>query len=185
MEIVLDRIESGFLKVLGLSLIALAVYFLLQDNVPAATLCAAVGVLLLFLARFSHFKRFKGWGFEAEIWEEKQQEAEQLVEALKKIATLTSREIMLQSIKSGRWSDGKRWADHLRLFEEIKAAQADMLDEVAKKEIRRSIDRWFLHDMVHREYGELRRLVSQTVETVRASLRERLINAFGCAEMVA
>lgn len=172
----MGKVESTLLKLCGFSLVALAVYFLFEANVHAATLCAAVGLLLTFLARFSQFKRFKGWGFEAEMWEEKQQEAEQLVESLKKVATLTAREVMLQSIKSGRWGSGERWEDHWRLFEEIKAAQAGLLDANAQQEIRRSIDRWFLHDMVAREFGALRSLVTKEVETARNAVREKYGN---------
>lgn len=59
------------------------------------------------------------------MWDEKQLEAERLVKSLKDLAALTAREVMLQSIKSGRWGNGKPWSDHWKLFEEIKAAQPD------------------------------------------------------------
>lgn len=166
----MGKIESGFLKIFGFGLIGLAVYFLLQPNVSAATVSAAVGILLTFLARFSQFKRFKGWGFEAEMWEEKQQEAANLIDSLKKTATFTAREVMVQSIKSGRWGSGKRWEDHWKLFNELKAAQNGLLDDDAQREIRRSIDRWFLHDMVSREYGELRDIVGKQLEVIRKAI---------------
>ena len=52
----------------------------------AATITVFLGigflfVVLLFLAKF---KRFKGFGFEAKMWEEKQEEASSLVDSLKK-----------------------------------------------------------------------------------------------------
>ncbi|WP_155523093.1 hypothetical protein [Tabrizicola thermarum] len=151
-------------------------YFLFIGNVPGATLCATVGLLLTFLARFSQFKRFKGWGFEAEMWEEKQQEAEKLVESLKGIAALTAREVMLQSIKSGRWGSGKRWEDHWKLFEEVKAAQAGLLDEDGQRKVRRSIDRWFLHDMAITEFGKLKEIVTKEVEQARQEIRVKFGN---------
>ena len=168
--------ESLLLKVCGFGLICLAVYFLFIGNVPGATLCAAVGLLLTFLARFSQFKRFKGWGFEAEMWEEKQQEAEKLVESLKGIAALTAREVMLQSIKSGRWGSGKRWEDHWKLFEEVKSAQAGLLSEEGKKEVRRLIDRWFLHDMAINEFGKLKEIVNKETERARQVIRAKFGN---------
>lgn len=155
-------IESWFLKALGLALIGLATYFLFQaDKVAAATVSAALGLLLTFLARISQFKRFKGWGFEAEMWEDKQIEAVKLIEALKNVATLTAREVMLQSVKSGRWGGAKRWQDHWLLFDEIKAAQAGLLDDKSIKTIKKSVDRWFLFDMVHGEFGKLQEAVNQ------------------------
>jgi hypothetical protein len=180
--------ESVLLKLCGFCLIGLAVYFLFIGDVPGATLCAAVGLLLTFLARFSQFKRFKGWGFEAEMWEEKQQEAEKLVESLKGIAALTAREVMLQSIKSGRWGSGQRWEDHWKLFEEVKAAQAGLLNEDGQKEVRRLIDRWFLHDMAINEFGKLKEIVTRETEQARQAIRAKFGNpisdptAFG-AEM--
>lgn len=172
----MGRIESTLLKLGGYGLIGLAVYFLFQSSIAAAPLCAAVGFLMTFLARFSDFKRFKGWGFEAEMWEEKQEEAGKLVVSLKKVAALTAREVMLQSIKSGRWGSGERWEHQWKLFEEIKAAQADILDEESKREIRKSIDRWFFHDMILREYGELLGIFDKEVELIRKTINTKYGN---------
>ncbi len=172
----MGKMESAFLKLCGFALIALAIYFLFVGNVPGATLCAAVGLLLTFLARFSQFKRFKGWGFEAEMWEETQQQAEKLVESLKGVAALTAREVMLQSIKSGRWGSGGRWEDHWRLFDEIKSAQAGLLSQEGQKEVRKSIDRWFLHDLAIQEFGKLTEIITKQVEPANKNLIARYGN---------
>lgn len=163
----LKPFESNLLKLLGYLSLGFAAFQITLGNVPAATVCAAVGILLFFLARFSQFKRFKGWGFEAEMWDEKQLEAEKLVKSLKDVAALTAREVMLQSIKSGRWGNGKRWSDHWKHFEEIKAAQTGLLDEISAKDIKRSVDRWFLHDMVVCEFGKLQEIVEKGINSAR------------------
>lgn len=169
----MGRIESGFLKICGYALIALTVYFLFLPDVTRASLCAAIGLLLFFLARLSQFKRFKGWGFEAEMWDEKQQEAEKLVESLKSVASLTAREVMLQSIRSGRWGSSKRWDDHWKLFDEIKSAQSGLITLEGQREIKKSIDRWFLHDMALNEFGELKQIAMKKAEQARKGLREK------------
>lgn len=165
--------ESRFLKLFGLALIFLTIYFLFKDAITSATVSAAVGLLLTFLSRFSQFKRFKGWGFEAEMWEEKQEEAERLVESLKAVAALTAREVMLQSIKNGRWDDGKSWSDRWKLFDEIKSAQSGLLNPESARQIKKSVDRWFLHDIALTEFGKLQEIVNEGAETAKSRIREQ------------
>ena len=156
--------ESLFLKLIGFSLIGIAVYQVFMTNIPAATLCAAIGVLLLFLARFSQFKRFKGWGFEAEMWEEKQEEATKLLASMKKIAALNSREIILNAVTSGRFGSGKRWKDTWNLFDEIKEIQGGVIEDSVIKEIKKRVDDWFLRDMISAEYSVIKSQVSEGCE---------------------
>jgi hypothetical protein len=161
--------------VFGFLLIALATYQVFVPNVPAATLCAAVGVLLLLLARISQFKRIKGWGFEAEMWEDKQEEAAALIASMRKVAAINSREIVLNAVTSGRWSSGKIWKGIWDLFQELQEIQGGVIDRDSLKKLKKTVDDWFLRDMISKEYGILKTQVSKGC----AEARHKLLQQFG------
>ena len=81
--------------------------FLAFDNKPsvAATAYAfsAFSSVLFLLARF---KKFKAFGIEAELWDDKQTEAEKLVEEMKSSLAITSSYVLNLGVKAGRWSSG-------------------------------------------------------------------------------
>ena len=64
------------------------VFLALTDRSGSATAAWSFGFLLFILLLLSKFKRFKGFGFEAELWEQKQAEAAALVDQLKSLSKL-------------------------------------------------------------------------------------------------
>lgn len=85
-------------------LLGVGIYLAVQDKTATAGTAlgfAALFVVLLLLAKFKHVKAF---GFEAEMWEQKQVEAAALVDKLTALATLTSEQVALISAKLGLWS---------------------------------------------------------------------------------
>lgn len=52
---------------------------ILDRGAPSIIAVLGTGFLLVVLLLLAKFKRFKGFGFEAEMWEEKQEEAAVLV----------------------------------------------------------------------------------------------------------
>ena len=68
----------------AIALLITGIYLAIQNR-GAANVTAVLGIGFLFvvLLLLAKFKRFKGFGFEAEMWEEKQEEAAALVAALK------------------------------------------------------------------------------------------------------
>ena len=67
-----------------------------------ATATFAAGVFCLIFAFLSRFKRFKGLGIEAELWEQKQEEAAQLVETLRSLSVVASEQLINLSARMGR-----------------------------------------------------------------------------------
>jgi len=64
-----------------------------RDNPASAGVLLGFGFLFVVLLLLAKFKRFKGFGFEAETWEEKQQEAAALVESLKRLQLVYSKAV--------------------------------------------------------------------------------------------
>jgi hypothetical protein len=83
----------------AVALIIVGIYLAILDrSVPTITAVFGIGFLFVVLLLLAKFKRFKGFGFEAEMWEEKQEEAAALVDSLKQEFDRfrTSREYFLQ-----------------------------------------------------------------------------------------
>jgi hypothetical protein len=68
----------------AVALLIVGLYLAILDRgAPTITAVLGTGFLFVVLLLLAKFKRFKGFGFEAEMWEEKQEEAAVLVEDLK------------------------------------------------------------------------------------------------------
>ena len=58
-------------------------------------------------------------GFEAELWEDKQKEAADLIDRLKNIVKVYTHEIVMMKVMAGRWNDGPQWQSRWALYEEL------------------------------------------------------------------
>lgn len=65
------------------------------------TIASALGFAVLFiaLASVSKFKHFKGFGFDAETWSETQDEAKSLVDNLKSLSLITTKQLANLSVR--------------------------------------------------------------------------------------
>ncbi len=72
-----------------------------ETNKAAVTAALSFGFLVLLLLNMSKFKHVKGFGFDAETWDEKQVEAAKLVDQLSSMTEALSRQIVLLSVRVG------------------------------------------------------------------------------------
>lgn len=61
----------------------LSAWFLWTGKLSEASISLSAASLLLIFSSLARFKKFKGWGLEAELWEEKLEEAEKLIARIK------------------------------------------------------------------------------------------------------
>ena len=90
--------EQAFFGIVGVAFLAFSFIGLLGGDVAGASATFAMAFFSFIYAnisRFKRFKRFKGLGFEAELWEDKQKEAEQLIDRLKAVVSVYTREIVM------------------------------------------------------------------------------------------
>jgi len=83
-ETIMQWVANSIVSFGAFALLIVGIYLAILDR-SAPTIIAVLGTGFLFvvLLLLAKFKRFKGFGFEAEMWEEKQKEAAALVEDLK------------------------------------------------------------------------------------------------------
>ncbi|MBE1284224.1 MAG: hypothetical protein GJ676_13010 [Rhodobacteraceae bacterium] len=137
--------ESWLFRFFGTIALALSLIWLIRDA-PVAKVTASfvIGLLCFVFANLSKFKRFKGLGFEAELWEDKQKEAEELIGKLNGIVSLYSSEVLSTKFKSGRWSDNEsRWHEVLKLYKALKSNHASAGQDINLTSAERDMGTFF------------------------------------------
>lgn len=110
---------------LGLGSIALFVLggvLAADDKVAASGTVFVATIVLLIFVRLSRFRRFKAFGMEAELWEEKQEEAAALIQQLKGLSVAMAEPLISISSRMGRWSSHFSRRDHYDLIQKIQRA---------------------------------------------------------------
>ncbi|GEM_PF-2523902 len=112
----------------SLALIGLGSILVAVDKNTGAGLTFTAGTLILIFSLLSKFKKFKGLGIEAELWEEKQEEAEKLISNLKSLSVVVSKPIGHLVTKLGYWNTALS-------REELYKIQNNLKDELEKNDI--------------------------------------------------
>ncbi|MDD9340148.1 MAG: hypothetical protein PV362_10975 [Providencia heimbachae] len=141
--------ESIFFTI-GLIFLIYCLASVWEGNVKNASIIFGMSFLCFIYANISNFKKFKGLGFEAELWEDKKKEVEELVERLQEIIAIYSSEILITAVKSNRWSSGGSWEHHWQLYNKIVEQHEKHFPKIAEKNssIKLIMDRYFLFDIL-------------------------------------
>jgi hypothetical protein len=99
-----DLAKATLFLILLLASFFLGSFLAFSDKPAAATAAYAYSVFCSVLFLLARFKKFKAFGIEAELWDDKQTEAEKLVEEMKASLATTSSYVLNLGIKAGRWS---------------------------------------------------------------------------------
>lgn len=121
--------------------------FLQAGKVTEASAVFGIAFLSFLYANLSRFKRFKGLGFEAELWEDKQQEAAELIERLKSVVAIYTTEVVKGKIEQGRFADGKRWQKVWPLYDELVTRHEELGQKIDFSKLKNEMDNYFLFDM--------------------------------------
>ncbi len=102
-----DKKDNPTLTTICLGLFAGALFVVgsilsLRTEPASATVTYAAAIFCLIFAFLSRFKKFKGLGIEAELWEQKQQEAVELIEKMRSIAETAAEQLVNLSVRTGR-----------------------------------------------------------------------------------
>jgi hypothetical protein len=159
--------ERVFLFAISLVFLALCLRFFLKAEVAGATAAFVMFFLCLIYANVSRFKRFKGLGFEAELWEDKQKEAADLIERLKNIVQVYTREIVMMKVMSGRWGGGSIWPDRWALYEELVGQHDTLGQKIDFLPLKEKVYRVMVFDAVASAFSPVQRALSKGREEAR------------------
>ncbi len=161
--------------VIGLITLTYSFAHLAKDDVAGASAIFAISFLCFLYSNLSRFKRFKGLGFEAELWEDKQKEAADLIERLKSVVAIYTRELVLGNVKRGRWSDSPGWKENWKLFDELVAQHNALGQKIDFSDLKREMDNYFIFDMcVNNDEG-----IQRAILDAQAKARTVIKNEFG------
>jgi len=115
----MQYIANGIITLSAIGLLSLGGLLAFKDQ-KAAIAVLGFGFLMAVLLVISKFKRFKGFGFEAEMWEEKQIEAAQLIDRLSTMSEAISRQVALIASRLGLWDSAFSNLELIDLIEDTR-----------------------------------------------------------------
>lgn len=156
----------------GLVFFGFAVHNLWAGSLPDASAAFGMGFLCALYSSVARFKRFKGFGFEAELWEDKQREAEELIERLKGIVAIYSREIVLARVTQDRMDSGRgSWKERWKLFDEVTRGHEALGQKIDFSGLKAEVDTYFILDMAARLKEEIRMPILAGVTEAEGKIR--------------
>lgn len=162
--------ERVLFVIVGLVLLGASLTLIYQEKVTEAAAVFGLGFLSFLYANVSRFKRFKGLGFEAELWEDKQKEAADLIERLRDIVSIYTREVILGKVKAGRIGIAGKWNDHWKLYDDLVTQHNTLGQKVDFSDIKKEMDDTFLFDMTMPEISKLRAAMNKGKEAARQKI---------------
>jgi hypothetical protein len=110
--------------VAAVALFVVGVVLAFTDRAASAGAAWGFAFLLMILLLLSKFKRFKGFGFEAELWEEKQAEAASLVDQLRGLSKVIIKQMGGMAARMGLFDSALSLAELAELFEDLQGQLA-------------------------------------------------------------
>lgn len=144
------RKDAGLVAIAILAVVSLggAISLAFQDRTASGGLLAGLGLLLLAFVQLSRFKRFKGMGFEAELWEAKQEEAEDLINRTRSLLAILSAATLRSAPRMGRWMVGFERRELLDLVTNVETAlERAGVPPAEIKPMRSEVDRLIAFDL--------------------------------------
>lgn len=131
----------------GLALLSGSLLQARRNDMPSSAALFSMAFFSFFYSNISRFKRFKGLGFEAELWEEKQEEADALIVRLKALMQLVAKETITNKISSGRFIDHTDWVGVWSLFDQLTGGRGKPVFDEDFADIKLDMDQRFLADI--------------------------------------
>lgn len=167
--------ERWLFGLVGLACLIFGFVFLAHEKIASASAVFAVGFFSFLYSNLARFKRFKGLGFEAELWEDKQKEAAQLIDRLQNVVAIYTRETVMTQVLRGRIGSGTDWKKNWALYDDL-VGQHDVLgQQIDFSGLKADMDRVFFFDMCNR----LLKALKPAVETARMQARAAIDQEFG------
>ncbi len=172
MKSLADNWQRFVFAIVGLTCLYYSFDFLQRGDVPNASAVFAISFLSFIYSNIARFKRFKGLGFEAELWEDKQKEAADLIERLKNVVSIYTSEVVLASVKRGRLVDGVRWEENWKLYGDLVNQHTALGQRIDFSKLKKEMDDYFLYDMTMNVYRQFQHPFSSAYAQARSDIEK-------------
>lgn len=170
-----DRWERLLFGCVGATCLVFTFIFLGSAQVASASASFAMAFFSFFYSNLARFKKFKGLGFEAELWEDKQQEAANLINRLKSVVSVYTREIVMNNVMRGRWGGDESWRKRWDLLTELEGQHAALGQDIDFTDLRNEVESVFIFDLC----SPLSSTVRQSIEAAKAEASKAATVRFG------
>ena len=147
--------ERVLFGLLGLACFGAAARMIFLERISEGAALFGIGFFCFLYSNVSRFKRFKGLGFEAELWEDKQKEAAGLIDRLKSVVEIYSREIVMSRVMMGRWGDDSTWHHTWQLFDDLITQHNNLGQSIDFFDLKVRLDQIFIFDAVSTVTGRI------------------------------
>lgn len=171
-----DRWERVLFGFVGLVCLGITFRLLWNEQVAGASAVFAMAFFAFFYSNLARFKKFKGLGFEAELWEDKQKEAADLIDRLKNVVSVYTREVVMGRVMRGRWGGGGNWAKHWALLDELRGRHVELGQDIDFTELTKDVESVFLFDLSNRPSAAVRNAISDAKNKAREQAKGRFGN---------
>lgn len=175
MKRIFENWQKFLFAVFGFAPLYFSFVYLSDGKVTEASAAFGIAFLSFIYSNLSQFKRFKGLGFEAELWEDKQREAEALIDRLKNVVAIYSSQIVMNNIKRGRWGDGEGWRENWYLFDALVEQHDALGQKIDFSELKKFADDYFLFDMCSRNSDK----ILKSVQRGHSEAKKKIDEEFG------
>lgn len=165
--------ERLLFSVLGLIFVGFSILGLWQRDITSASASFGLGFLSFIYANVARFKKFKGLGFEAELWEDKKKEAEHLIERLKAVVSIYTQEVVLSKVTAGRTGTSAGWRERWKLYDDLVQHHSTLGQEIDFTNLKKEIDSYFLFDMTMIQYSKVRNSLQDSYSQANSILKKR------------
>jgi hypothetical protein len=157
----------------GLTFLAACLGLIVDEKITEAAILFGLSLLSFIYANVAKFKRFKGFGIEAELWENKQKEAANLIQQLRGLVATYSNELLMSKVKAGRWGPSNEWADRWSLYDELVGQHQQLGQQIDFSKTKKEMDDYFLFDMTMPEIEKLNKLLLRSLDAVSKSISQQ------------
>ena len=161
----LNTIIRLVILVFSFALFGAGINLAYRGEVGGASVNFTAGVMTLIFVFLSQFKRFKGFGIEAEMWAKEMEDAERITTNFKNLSMLVAQPSISTMARMGRWDSGlsrREMYDLVQRFDQmLREAEASDEQILAAKE---DYFRYVLLDMAQMLRGPLTTALEEKVE---------------------
>lgn len=160
--------------IIGFVFLLFSIKYAINDKIAESSGTFAISFLSFLYSNISRFKKFKGLGFEAELWEDKQKEAAELIDRLKKIVSIFTTQTVLNSVTKNRWGGPADWKSNWKLYDDLVDQHKVLGHKIDFSDLKKQVDDYFLFDLCMHNSS-----IRKRITAARSTARKMIEDEFG------
>ncbi|WP_126978517.1 hypothetical protein [Frigidibacter oleivorans] len=167
--------ERVAFSLIGGTFLAFSIARLYNNDLVSAAASFGMALLSFVMSKLSRFKKIKGFGIEAELWEDTQKEAADLIERLRVVVSIYTREVVLGAAMRGRWGASNSWRETWKLYDDLVQQHNELGQKLDFGDLEAKVKKIFVLDIMRYLFDP----IHAAVVAGRNEAQKRLSAEFG------